>query len=469
MPIAQIVVPALMLTALATGAPAPEGEAVKARRGPFRVVHEAQGVFIPASFTEISVIPEAYEGELRIVQVVPHGSRVRQGDVILRLEDEKARDMLKGAEWGARTADRGLEDGKIRRAEFDSDAERDVARAEKELAFAEKGLKGYLEVNRPLDKDETEQTERFFRHVIEDQEDEIAQLGKMYKEDQLTEETEEIVLKRSKRQLEQAKKRLELFLRRYAFGEEYQEPQVQENLKNNVKDKTKVLKDLRRGRESARVLGQIEIEKLEHEVTAAHKRVERLRDDLDRLTVRAPQDGIVLHASFEEKVAVNILRKNQSVSPRQTLLSLAHPGSLRARFSLPEKDRFRLGAGTSVKILPEALPEMSIAGSLEPVVGFPLADNTWNAHVVFAHEDERLLPLLKCKVVVVLLDAMDVLTVPAAAVTQQGDRSICYVRGKSPFGIAVKTVVVGPSDGKLTVIREGLSEDDEVLLQEPQK
>jgi multidrug efflux pump subunit AcrA (membrane-fusion protein) len=402
-----------------------------------------------------------------VAEVRPHGSSVKQGDVVLRLEDEKIKDMVRTAEWAARVAERNALDARERYAEYEEDAKRDVARSEKDLALARKSLKGYVEVHRPLEKEEYELSERSQKHSIEDQEDELAQLGKMYKEDELTEQTEEIVLKRARRNLDESKKRLDVLQRQHGFGEEFSEPARRESLENSVKDKVKGLKDLRRARQSGRELGKVDLEKAENEVLQARKRLERLQQDLDRFTFRAPHDGIVIHGGFEEKLAVNPLRKASAVLPNQTLVTVAKAGPLKVRLSVKERDRYRLRAAMNASIVPEALPEVRLAGSLEPISGFPLPDNTWNANVVFGHDDERLTPLLKCKVTVTLADDPDALTLPSSAIFQKGDRAICYLRGTSPFGVVARTVVTGASDGKMVVIREGLSEGDEVLLQAP--
>ena len=445
----------------------PDSAAVKVKRAPFRVAYEADGVFVPAQATELSFSPKAYEGEARIAEVAPHGSMVRQGDAILRLEDERARDLLRAAEWTVRASERALADGKARQEDFDSDSERDLARSEKDFALAEKNLKGYIEISRPLEKDEFELGERSYKHNIADQEDELAQLGKMYKEDQLTEETEEIVLKRSKRNLDELKKRLLLFQRRNSYSEEFAEPMQRETLENAVKDKRKGLRDLRRGRETAKILSKIEIEKLENDAHATRQRLERLREDVEHMTFRAPHDGILIHGGFEDRIVVTPLKRNGQVLPNVTLITVARPGQLKLRFSIKEKDRYRLEAGMAAVIAPEALADRRFAGSIEPITGFPLADNSWNVHAIFGYADERLQPLLKAKVIITLHDSMDSIAVPVSAVFRRGDRSICYVRSKAPFGVAGRTVITGPDDGKSIVIREGLSEGDEVLLQEP--
>ncbi len=445
----------------------PETPTVKVRHLPFRVVYEADGVFVPAQATELSFSPRALEGELRIAEITPHGAMVRQGEVILRLEDEPAKNVLRAAEWAVRTTERTLVEGKARQEDLDSDSERDLARAETDLAFAEKSLKGYVEVVRPLEKEEFELSERSYKHNIADQEEELAQLGKMYKEDQLTEETEEIVLKRSKRNLEESKTRISLFQQRHRYVEIFSEPVQREMLENAVKDKRKGLRDLRRTRETAKFLSKIELEKLDHDAHAARQRLDRLREDIERMTFRAPHDGLMIHGSFEDRVAVNLLKRNGQAMPNVTLVTVARPGQLKVRFSLKEKDRYRIGAGMSAAIVPEALSDFRFMGSVEPVSGFPLPDNSWNTHVIFGHSDDRLQPLLKAKVLITLHDSMDSIVVPIGAVFRRGDRSICYVRSKALFGVAVRTVLTGPDDGKNIVIREGLSESDEVLLQEP--
>ena len=112
---------------------------------------------------------EAVEGELRVAEARPHGSSVKQGEVVLRLEDDKLKDMVRSAEWALRIAERNAADVKERYAEHEEDTKRDVGRAEKDLALARKSLKGYLEVNRALEKEEYELGERSQRHAIEDQ------------------------------------------------------------------------------------------------------------------------------------------------------------------------------------------------------------------------------------------------------------------------------------------------------------
>ena len=86
---------------------AEDGGAMKVKSEPVHMSHEVTGVFVPAEATALSIEPEAYEGELRIEEVVAHGARVREGDVVLRVRSERAEEMVRQARWTLRRKSSG--------------------------------------------------------------------------------------------------------------------------------------------------------------------------------------------------------------------------------------------------------------------------------------------------------------------------------------------------------------------------
>ena len=111
--------PPLDCGALRRAAEPAETGAVKVERGPFKAALEAEGVFIPAQSAELGFWPLAYVGELRVVEVAPHGAAVKKGDILLRLDAEKAEDLVREARWALRASERQLADARSRREEFD--------------------------------------------------------------------------------------------------------------------------------------------------------------------------------------------------------------------------------------------------------------------------------------------------------------------------------------------------------------
>src|SRR5262249_13441759 len=65
---------------------------------------ERNGVFAPASSAALSFWPEAYAGELLLVEVMPQGSAVKEGDVVARLETRAIDEQVHQAELEATSA-----------------------------------------------------------------------------------------------------------------------------------------------------------------------------------------------------------------------------------------------------------------------------------------------------------------------------------------------------------------------------
>ena len=68
--------------------------------------------------------------------------------------------------------------------------------------------KYYVEIERPLQEESTKRSLQSSERYLESATEELNQLLKMYKEDDLTEETEEIILKRQRYAVESAEFRL---------------------------------------------------------------------------------------------------------------------------------------------------------------------------------------------------------------------------------------------------------------------
>jgi len=448
---------------------------VTVERGPFRRTLEAEAVLVPAHASALSIQPERYEGKLRVVSVVGHGEAVKQGEVVLRLDDEQISEAVRQAEWTVRTEELNLHKERLQHEEWESRSRFELEEVEKNLHFARRKLDGYREVQLPLNRRDEAAQVRAYLHRITDQEEEIAQLGKMYKEDELTEETEEIVLERAKRQLEEVRESLERFRARRAFLHEFEEPRTLHGLEHAVEQAERKLRDAEREKRAGGELQRIRVEQAEGRLARARKKLEGLQRDLAAFALKSPMDGVVLHGDFVSTTApdgttgskptLKPLRAGDVAQPRQVILSVASAGALVAQFHVAPKDRYVLKAGMAATLLPSALPGVALAASVGRLGKFQRSDGTWRVHAVFGHDDPRLFPQLEAGVRILLVDLPDALLLPSEALVAEGARWQCWVQDDSPFGLSARTVVPGPSDGKMTVIREGLREGDKVLIE----
>jgi len=438
----------------------------KVTKGDLQITLKPDGDFIPAKPVVLKFWPEAYEDTLRIKDIVKNGKVVKKGDVLLRFEKKPLEDLIRNKELDLKAARLKLEDARMVLTMLGVEMELALAAAESKLKWARKNRDGYIQIELPLSEDQHQHNRQSSVDRIQDQKEEIEQLGKMYSEDELTEETEEIVLRRAKRRLDRTIKGLDLSDRRRKHTVETQPPRKLDETELDVRSNEHAVKKFQVTQRNQKELKEIEVRKTDIEVEKQATKLEKLRKDLEESVIYAPSEGIVLHgkADAEEQ---KMLKVKDSCKPYTTLLTIAIPGEVKARCMIAEKDIFRVKPNMSVKVKPVALPDTELSGLLEPLERLPEKDNQWKAIVKLEDSDPRLVPRMKCKVEIVLEEIKDVLLVPKAAVFEKAGKKICYV--KKDDGHEVREVEVGKTDGKNIEIRKGLEERQEVFLKEPGK
>ncbi len=328
---------------------------------------ERTGVLVPVEYAAISIWPEAWSGELVVLEVLPHGTTVRAGDVIARLDTRALEEQIVEAELEVRSAE-VRHQGQIERNTIDDEAAAAAwGQALGRLERARRALDGWktreLEFSRRGD-DLQALGEQYW---VEDQQDELAQLLKMYADDELVDATEEIVLKRSRRDLESTQIRNQLSRDRRRFHDELTEPLQSEEREEDVRIQEQALDRLKRSqaieqraRVDAALRSAIELEK-------KRERLGRLARDLELLSLRAPREGVLLHgrlADLRPGGSPQRLERGSRLSTRTDIFLVADPAAMAVALELPETGRSRLETGARVSLRPFALPDRELSGTL---------------------------------------------------------------------------------------------------------
>ena len=178
---------------------------------------ELSGVLEPRESEAVAFEPEVYGGALEVVRALGDG-QVEKGTVLVQFDDEEAREALDAAERELHIATlkhRALEHELVTKRK---QHELRLIQLETETARAEEALQRFLEIEKPERIAQSAYNLEGTENRLQDQTEELEQLEKMYKEDDLTEETEEIVLRRTRRNLVRSRKSLEWARRRHDPG-----------------------------------------------------------------------------------------------------------------------------------------------------------------------------------------------------------------------------------------------------------
>jgi hypothetical protein len=452
-------------------------ETVAAERGLFAVVVEASGVFTPLGAAEVTVEPEAYGGELKVVEAFRAPGPVEAGQQLLRLDTEKYEEQVAVASRDAEIAAAALaarrEDAK--RAEETSAAA--LAKAEQEKATADSRLRTFLDTEKDLRVRESEHRLQGTKDGISDQEEELAQLKKMYKSDDVVEETEEIVMKRAERALARTKVLLGFQTLRYRLLVDVELPREQRDLELAVRKEALELDHLRSTAGYALEQGRLGLAKDQAALERQNVALARLRADRERFVVRAPHSGLAIVGAFargkwaaaeEAKRGEDLARAlapGRSVPAKQVLWTIVRPGSVEFRTTVNEATVLSVRPGQPAELTCGALGDAALSGRVERVS----PTGTDGYHEVFLSlekGDGRLLPGFSGKAKVKTAEKPDAVTVPSGSVSAEGDTKRVHVVDAEGHA-SPRDVKVGATSAGRTEILSGLEAGERVLKTPP--
>jgi multidrug efflux pump subunit AcrA (membrane-fusion protein) len=437
-----------------------------ATKGTIRKTLDREGTFVPADAAEMRLDLDSWRGELTVVEVVPHGSFVNEGDILVRLDmvaiDQKIEEdgmAVARAEMGLKHA----EEAARLRAEAEAEA---LARSETASQRAAKKLRGYRELEKRFDEENERLGIQQRAFGLENQKDELDQLEKMYAEDELVDATEEIVLKRSRRGFAQSQAWNSLSEQRRVYDKDWYYAWREEDLVVDADNKAHDLERVKKNQAMAREKSDTELEKTRYDLAQQKKKFDELKRDRERFAVRSPRRGIFLHGAPDD-APWGRLEKGSQLRNKSVFACVGDPKKVKVTTTIAEADILKIKTGTAVEVAPVAAEDAKMIGRLE-VEYLPQKGNIYKGTVQLGQADLRVRPGFACKAVVILEEERDAVLVPKAAVIERDGGQVvrCAKAEGGPF--EERQVVVGISDGKNVVIREGI-EVGEYVAVEPGK
>src|SRR5262249_28402873 len=133
---------------------------------------------------------------------VEHGATVHKGDAVLWLDLEKIDQTIRDLENDRQLAELSIKQAEEELPLLEKAAPHDLTAAERAKRFADEDLKKWVEQDRALMEKVTNFRVKMESDWTEYAKEELRQLEKMYRSKDLTEETEEIILKRQRNMVE---------------------------------------------------------------------------------------------------------------------------------------------------------------------------------------------------------------------------------------------------------------------------
>lgn len=448
--------------------------------GAFEYVMHVDGTINSQGAEEIMVSPNEW-ATFTVENTITNGELVKEGDELVRFDrrafDREVEDLLFQIETGKLAI--GL--AKIELEVLSKNTPLDLEAAERSAQVAAEEWDYYQKLGEDIERQSTEENLKSVKDLLDGSQEELDQLEKMYKADDLTEETEEIILKRAQREVERAKFMLKTSQIHHDRRLKHELPR-EKRQKEIDRDREQL--NLAKARVSlplALQQKQIEFKKLEHGQLQLNKRLERLQADGALLILKSPIQGVVVYGQAENgkwttsDAMRSNLRKGGIAPVNQVLLTIIPNDGAFVTIDIPEKDRALCRAGLTGEFVPTAYPDSALPCQLKAFSRVLTKDGyfTGVVEVTAAKDDPRLHPVvtgMMGKVRLVMVSEKDALTVPVSAVftdEENMNQHFCYVyqNGAEPRR---QPVEVGLSSVTKTHIKSGLMAGDQILLTKPE-
>jgi len=438
--------------------PAPSEHVVKA--APFKIEIELDALLVAKKEHQISLAPETWK-DMSVLSVIPHGTRVKKGERLLTLDTEKLRKAIDEAELAEPAAklELVLAQAKLTSAKKSTPVKLEAARRAKRIADDD-----WAHYEASAHAEALEAARRSIEYAQQRHsyaQEEYQQLQKMYEADDLTEETEEIILRRAKINFEHATENLRLAkmgsqreIRILIPRERIAKKAAVESGNQSYNDTARALPRLLEQQRHA-------VEKSQRERALATRKLRDMKTDLASFDLRAPADGIVYYGASKNGkwITAPIIAKKLipggKLSPRQVFMTIAETGPLGLVATIPEEKLALLKPGLTGTAIPVSNPSLRIPTKVTRVSYVPGA---FTAQLTLDTDAARLFPGMKAKVKLAAANFERAITVPNTLI----DDDAVWVQGEDGKKQR-RPVRTGPTDGKSTVILKGLKEGEKVV------
>jgi HlyD family secretion protein len=444
---------------------------IKVEKGPLTAVVTLKGVVQGEKVTEVAVRLKAWAGPLMVKEAVEHGKSVKAGEVLLRFDTEKIDLALRDAKQERELAELAIRQAELELPILERQFPLDLAVAEREAKQTKDDLRKFLEIDRPLGAQAAEFGLKSATFSLEFATDELKQLRKMYRDKDLTEETEELILKRYKFGVESAEFRLRQVKAQTDQTLKNDLPRREQNAKDAVEKAELTLAKARDVQPLVLRQKKLALAKMKYEDAKAKDRLADLEQDRAALVVKAPADGLVYHGRYVRGQWTTppgpALLPGGTVPSGDVIFSVVGVGKRTVRAEAEEKELPGLKADLAGRVTPTAFPDQRVSAKLARIGAVPQGGKFELLTELTGDIPDGLVPGMTCTVRFVTVRKESALTVPAAAVGEDDADGSRFVykpgRGKPER----KAVKVGVTVGDRIEILDGLSEGDDILAAKP--
>ncbi len=448
----------------------------KVERKPLKVEVKLDGIFVADQMEEVALRPEVWT-KFKVLDAVEHGSYVKKGDVLVRFEPEDLEKKI-----ASESIDQQLSELSLLKAEEEAPRvkkllEMNFESARRSYEEFQQDYEYYHSTDRPFNIAIANYRYKSAQEELAEAREELNQLQKMYEADELTEETEEIVLRRQRFVVETAELVMELSTANRDYTLDVLVPRMDETYRVAKEKNELTFKKAKTTKETSLTRQVFEMEKLREARARSVEQHAKLISDKGLLVIRAPSDGVIYYGRCldgtwsEVSSFLSKLKPLGAVSANSVIMTIVKQRPLKVLTSFGEKDLPDLKSHLETILVPTADEELEIPGKVAELESVPGKSNKFKLEIDI---DNSNLPIwlvagMTCKAKVTTYNNGKALQIPLDLVQSEEDnKKIKYVMlvDEEEDEPVKRKVKLGRKQDKMVEVLKGLEEGDEIVKEE---
>ena len=454
-----------------------EYKTIKAVQKEIRVTLSLEGYFEDPDALPFSIDTTSWS-EIKVLSPPVHGKRIQKGERLIEIDLEKINKKRNemNHELSILNLNQEILSSELKRDEQINKIE--LEKINRMEQYNREEFERYKNIELPYEKKsavyDLKKYEENLSYVME----ELIQLRKMYEADDLTEETEEIILQRTQNDVNRMKFSLEGAKIRKDKTLKLEIPQSVSDKQDSFEKKILTYKANRVIKPVELRKKKLEMKKIEEEKKFLSENRVKLEKDLLILKAKSPIAGTLFVGTFDRgkwsgsKLFETKLKKGGLIKQYEEFITLCPGKNIQARIRIPEKNLVDLSGVKKGVLIPGYNSDQNLNASITEIGKFPIEPKSYDAVVSFTIPDEEKTPLpgSSCILKIITYQNKNAITLPLSSVYKEDhDPEVRYVYLLSAKGKPVKKIVkTGKTSGENIEILEGIRLNTKILKEKPE-
>lgn len=417
-----------------------------------------------------SIIRSEFEGISRIISIVPEGTYVKEGQLLVELDSSELKDRVNLQEVTYQNNEFAFIQAKENLSIQHSLVDSQIKEAELRVEFARSDLEKYIEGDAPQQINTATNAIIIRKEQLQRAKDKLDWTQQLFKKGYASKselEADGLSATQAKIAVDQAEEDLRLFWK-------YDMPKSQRRLDSSLEQSKLELQRLRQRTSNQLAQAEANLRTSQRALELTHEKLKELKQQLENSKIKAPQDGLVVYASssFGDRGQM-LIEEGAQIRQRQEIIKLPDVSEMIVEIRVHESHVLQIHPGQLAYVTVDSIPDRRFKAKVTKVAVLPNSQDRWmnpnlkvySTDVLIEEDLPDLKPGASARAEIVVTNLVDALTVPLQAVTTVKGRQVCYVQKGND--LTPVPVTVGNFNDQFIEIRSGLQEGDQVALTPP--